>query len=165
MSEIKPVGIKTPDYVNALRPSFVLPKKQPSQDTVSIKTAQERLREKYPTNTDSDDLLIDYVEWVEFQRAEAAELRAALEALQAENERLTKCLIRANTHHEKFERQYYLELNKVEDLQEAAAQAKENESLKNILVGALIENHCCTREEAIESINAFISLSAQKGTE
>lgn len=49
-----------------------------------IKTAEERLREKYPNNTDSDDLLIDYVEWVEFQRQEAAELRAALEASQKE---------------------------------------------------------------------------------
>jgi hypothetical protein len=59
---------------------------------------------------------------------------AALEALQAENERLTKCLIGANANHEQFERQYYLELNKVDDLTEVtAAQAKRIAELESPL--------------------------------
>lgn len=60
------------------------------------------------------------------------EIRSAYESLKKENERLTKCLISANTNHEQFERKYYLELDKVEDLQAVnATQAKRIDELMN----------------------------------
>lgn len=112
-----------------------------------IKTEAQRISDRYSEKTIK--YLADHV-FLKESRAEAEELRAALEAsqeklerlnglyhsevskhqldynaLQAENARLTKCLIAANSDTEKFERQYYLELNKVEDLQaENAEQAK-----------------------------------------
>ena len=54
-----------------------------------MKELIERLRHGYPSK----------------ERLEAAD---AIEKLEAENERLTGCLRRANSNHEEFERKWYL---------------------------------------------------------
>jgi hypothetical protein len=141
---------------------------QADLEPVSIKTAQERLREKYPTNTDSDDLLIDYVEWVEFQRAESAELRAALEALYAENAKLKD---RTNQMREIGMKIMESETAKnriiLQMREEAAAQAKRIEDLEKHLFEVV--NDCimldseCSKFESVTKANEY--LSAQKGTE
>ena len=50
--------------------------------------------------------------------ASAKVQQAKIDRLQQEVERLTKCLVSANKEFEEFERKYYLEVNKVEDLTE-----------------------------------------------
>lgn len=48
---------------------------------------------------------------------------AEIEALRAEVERLTGCLATANANHEQFERQWYLERDRAERLEEALRDA------------------------------------------
>ena len=48
-----------------------------------IKTAEQRLKDKFPANNAM--LLSDASDWINAFKGETAELRAALEALQAEN--------------------------------------------------------------------------------
>ena len=65
----------------------------------------------------------------DYARANVAHATAAkdteIEALRAEVERLTGCLATANANHEQFERQWYLERDRAERLEEALREAKE----------------------------------------
>lgn len=106
---------------------------------------------------------------------------AAYEALQTENAELCKQLtVDFSANSDKWRERYMRDVDglnnegdpiggdtpsgfrhAIEVLQvENSAQAKEIESLKNTLVGALMEKDSCKIEEAIEAIDKFISLSA-----
>lgn len=68
---------------------------------------------------------VDSCEWV--KAAEVDALAAQLRELREENERLTGCLRAANSQTEEFERKYYLESHKAEDLNQSLATARETQ--------------------------------------
>jgi hypothetical protein len=143
---------------------------------VSIKTAEQRITEKYRGHAG----MADESMWLDATEAEAAELRAALEALQAENAKLKEDLQSfaslENAVNERGEGSALVELTEAN-----AAQAKRIEQMQHTI------DHLQTRADLYEIVRKFnvpqfesifcesiegrrnfdflVALSAQKGTE
>jgi hypothetical protein len=142
------------DY-DAFRPSFVLPKEQLTVKPVSIKTWQEHLTNVF--YSDSDE--------TQCRDKEVAELRAALEALQAdhkENYLLLQETLQENAAQAKRIEELYDVANDHRDSYIAASKALD---LQKAEIEALRKQVEELTKGIIDCTNGGILYAAQKGTE